>query len=196
MKLAQAYVLGEPMYFVAKQADGTHISADERIYINQCFITSSLVPSSPKHVVIDNHGCMVEGKESAAARFLAGPSRLTQRFTMNAVLVHGISYTPSTKHLYMHCDVTVGKHPQSEHFKACNYDPGTKTWKELYGYDSVCACCKSTCSHGPHLRASRNMVTSQPWNVNAEDLKMKKLANIETDDEDMIIEWNKLEDDY
>lgn len=49
--------LGQPMYFEAKQPDGTTKSEDQRIYINKCFITASRDPSSnPRYTVIDNKG--------------------------------------------------------------------------------------------------------------------------------------------
>ncbi|XP_020797542.2 zona pellucida sperm-binding protein 3-like [Boleophthalmus pectinirostris] len=187
-EMTRPFVMGEPMFFEAKQPDGAPTSADDRMYINKCFITPSLVlSSSTNYTVIDNYGCMVDGKESAESRFLGGLSKLTQRFTINAVILKELASSSSTKQLYMHCDVSVGKHPPTQGLKACNYDAGTKTWKELYGYDSLCSCCDSSCSPAQQPRAFRNIVTSQPWEVDLEDdLKMKTLgANFGFDYEEM-----------
>lgn len=75
--------------------------------------------------------------------------------------------------LYMHCTMSVGSSVPSPTAKSCNYDtkagrsgykkekkPGMKNeqnykklfitvllrWVELYGSDSVCSCCDSSCS--------------------------------------------------
>lgn len=54
---AKSYTLGQPMYFEAKQPDGTARSGDQRIYFKKCFITASQDSNSnPKYAVIDNHG--------------------------------------------------------------------------------------------------------------------------------------------
>lgn len=45
------------MYFEAKRATGTAKSADQRIYVNRCFMTGTEDPNSKnKYTVIDNRG--------------------------------------------------------------------------------------------------------------------------------------------
>ncbi|XP_072319712.1 zona pellucida sperm-binding protein 3 [Eucyclogobius newberryi] len=167
--MTRPYVMGEGVFFAAKLADGTPAAADERIYINKCFITSSIVPSSPKYTIIDNYGCMVDGKKSVESKFLTGSSKMIQKFTINAFILTELASTSGTKQLYMHCDVSVGAQPPNDGLKACNYNQGTQMWDELYGDDTVCSCCDSTCSPLLRSRAKSKMVTSQPWKVDFED---------------------------
>uniref|UniRef100_A0A8C6UW02 ZP domain-containing protein n=1 Tax=Neogobius melanostomus TaxID=47308 RepID=A0A8C6UW02_9GOBI len=83
-EMTTPYSMGDTMFFEVKQPDGTASSANERIYINKCFITSSFFPSSTQNAVIDNYGCMVDGLESENSKFLSGPSMTTQRFSISA----------------------------------------------------------------------------------------------------------------
>ncbi|KAK7930286.1 hypothetical protein WMY93_006681 [Mugilogobius chulae] len=147
------YDMGGIIVFVAKLPDGTPTSADDRLYINKCFVTPSIIPSStPKYTVIDNYGCMVESKESADVGFFRGPSRTTVQFRISAAILRELASSSSTTQLYMHCHVSLGKRPASEGFKACNYDRATRRWRELDGDDSVCTCCDSSCQPvGPEL---------------------------------------------
>lgn len=51
-----SYTLGQPMQFEATSAmiPGP---GNQRIYIDQCFMTATLDPNAtPKHTIIDNHG--------------------------------------------------------------------------------------------------------------------------------------------
>ncbi|XP_055079356.1 zona pellucida sperm-binding protein 3 [Periophthalmus magnuspinnatus] len=147
--MTRPYVLGDPMIFEARLPSDTITSADERMYISKCFITPSQFPnSSPKYTIIDNYGCMVDGKESAASRFLDGSSRMTQKFTINALILTEMASSPNPKKLYMHCEVSVGKQPATQGHKACNYDTSTKRWMELHGNHFVCSCCDSSCFPG------------------------------------------------
>ncbi|XP_044202142.1 zona pellucida sperm-binding protein 3 [Thunnus albacares] len=162
---AKTYTLGQLMYFEAKRPDNTASSGDQRMYINKCFMTASQDPnSSPKYAIIDNQGCMIDGKLNAQSKFLTGSSKMTQRFSVGAFIFKDTASSSSTQQLYMHCDISLGKLTPTPSSKACSYDPATKKWKELYGDDSVCACCESSCSSS-QPRASRNMVSGPSWTV-------------------------------
>lgn len=59
---AQSYILGQTMYFQAKELVYSEevfaeVVAEQRIYINHCFMTAFRNPTSnPKYTVIDNYG--------------------------------------------------------------------------------------------------------------------------------------------
>ncbi|XP_068178602.1 zona pellucida sperm-binding protein 3 isoform X2 [Antennarius striatus] len=161
----KSYTLGQAMYFEAKRPDGT-TSGDKRIFINKCFMTASLNPrSNPKYTVIDNQGCLIDGMMTDQSKFHDGPSKIIQKFSVGAIVFKDkASISLSPQQLYMHCDISVGDVTPTQSSKACNYDPETKMWKELYGDDSVCACCESTCSSA-QPKASRNIISSHSWKV-------------------------------
>ncbi|XP_070843097.1 zona pellucida sperm-binding protein 3 [Chaetodon trifascialis] len=163
---AKSYILGQPMYFEVKQPEGTAKSGDQRIYINKCFTTASKDSSSnPKYTVIDNQGCMVDGKVTSQSKFLSGSSKMVQKFSVGSLIFkNAVSTSSSSQQLYMHCEVLLGKLSPTQSSKACNYDSATKKWKELYNDDSVCTCCESTCS-SPQTKASRNIISSHSWKI-------------------------------
>ncbi|XP_023277786.1 zona pellucida sperm-binding protein 3-like [Seriola lalandi dorsalis] len=162
----KTYTLGQPMYFEAKQPDNTAHSGDQRLYINKCFMTANQDPnSSPKYTAIDNQGCMIDGKVTVQSKFLSGASKMAQKFSVGALIFKDmVSPSSSSQQLYMHCEISKGKLTPTPSSKACNYDPATKKWKELYGDDSVCTCCESTCPSA-QPRASSNIVSSHSWKV-------------------------------
>ncbi|KAK2815750.1 hypothetical protein Q5P01_026217 [Channa striata] len=170
ISVGQGFSMGEPMYFEAKQPDSS-ASGGQRIYINYCFMTSSPDPTaSPKYTVIDNQGCMIDSSVSDQSQFITSASKSVQKFTVAAFMFKDAVSTSSSQplnvfqKLYMHCEIAVGPLTATASSKACNYDPATKTWKELYGNDAVCACCDSTCPSA-QPRSSKAMISSHSWNV-------------------------------
>ncbi|XP_077575619.1 zona pellucida sperm-binding protein 3 [Stigmatopora nigra] len=156
----QTFVLGQPMYFVVKQSNNT--STNQRLYINKCFMTASEDPySEPQYMVIDNHGCMIDSKLTRQSAFIKGPLNI-QKFTVGAFIFKDIEFS-SFSQLYLHCELSMGDPTPTSSLKACNYHQATKKWKELYGVDSVCACCETSCL--PLSKASENMVSSPSWKV-------------------------------
>ncbi|KAM7009831.1 zona pellucida sperm-binding protein 3 [Tautogolabrus adspersus] len=162
----KTYTLGQPMYFEAKRPTGTTRSGDQRMFVNKCFMTASSNPnSSPKYTVIDNHGCMIDSKLTEQSKFLTGDSKMAQKFSVGALIFKdSVSSSSSTQQLYMHCELYVGTVAPTKSSKACNYVASTKKWKELYGDDSVCTCCDSSCSSASS-KASRNIISSHSWKV-------------------------------
>ncbi|XP_067352714.1 zona pellucida sperm-binding protein 3 [Channa argus] len=162
--VGQGFTMGEPMYFEAKPPDNS-ASGSQRTYINYCFMTTSPDPtSSPKYTVIDNQGCMIDSNVTDQSKFLTSASKTVQKFTVGAFMFKDAVSTSSQK-LYMHCEIATGALTATPSSKACNYDPSLKMWRELYGGDSVCACCESTCPLAQPRSASKAMISSHSWNV-------------------------------
>ncbi|XP_074539952.1 zona pellucida sperm-binding protein 3 [Halichoeres trimaculatus] len=193
---SKSYNLGDPMFFEAKRASGTAKSGAQRIYVNKCFMTAASDPNSnPKYTVIDNQGCMIDGKVTSQSKFYTGDSTMVQKFSIGAmVFKDSISSSASSQQLYMHCEIAVKNKAPTISSKACNYDMTAKKWKELYGDDSVCTCCESTCSSGSN-KASKNLVSSHSWKVDlsAKDedvdfeplMKMVEAETFDLEDPDM-----------
>nr|XP_020451803.1 zona pellucida sperm-binding protein 3-like isoform X2 [Monopterus albus] len=161
---SETYTLGQPVYFGVKELNYTGSSEDRRMYITKCFVTHSRDPSAyPKYVVIDNHGMVTE-----QSRFLPGPSNMAVKFSVGTMIFSDVvsnSSQGSAFHLFMHCVVDIRSLTPTRISKACNYDQATKKWKELYGEDSVCACCPSACPPA-QPKASRKIISSRSVNVN------------------------------
>ncbi|XP_029299249.1 zona pellucida sperm-binding protein 3 [Cottoperca gobio] len=168
----KTYTLGQPMYFAAK---GFGRTGDVRLYVNKCFMTATKdSQSTSKHVVIDNHGCMVDSKISSESKFLASTSKVVQRFSVAALIFKDqLSTKSSTQQLYMHCELSVGTLTPTLTSKACNYDAGSNKWKELYGDDSVCTC-ESPCVPASS-KASGRVISTQSWKVDVSKGKYEQL---------------------
>ncbi|XP_056136430.1 zona pellucida sperm-binding protein 3 [Lampris incognitus] len=198
---SKMYTLGQPMYFEAKLSyTAAQTSGDPRVYVNKCFVTATSDPNSAqKYAVIDNQGCMIDGKMTEQSKFLTHTSKLSQKFRIGAFVFQDMaSNLASPKRLYMHCEITLGTTPPTPSWKACNYDSATKKWKELYGDDSVCICCDSSCST-VLPKASRAMVSSHSWQVDyskhEKDESEPQFKSFEPnwinegDDEDLLTLW-------
>ncbi|XP_073329199.1 zona pellucida sperm-binding protein 3 [Pagrus major] len=158
----KTYTLGQPMYFQAKGAD---TSGGQRMYINKCFMTASQdSTSNPKYTIIDNQGCMIDGKVTVQSKFLMGASKMVQKFSVGSLIFKDTASSASSQELFMHCEISMGNLTPTQSSKACSYDATTKKWKELYGDDAVCACCDSTCTSA-QPKASRTMISSHSWKV-------------------------------
>ncbi|XP_005925069.1 zona pellucida sperm-binding protein 3 [Haplochromis burtoni] len=181
------YTLGQSMYFEASVLYHTASSRNKRLYINKCFMTPSSNPdSNPKYTVVDNNGCMIDGKVMLQSKFLSGSSKMVQRLTVGAVIFKDSASMISSQEQYLHCEIFMGSPTPTHNSKACNYDPVTGSWKELYGYDTVCACCESTCSP-PQQRASRKIISSHSWMVDlpSEDEHVKSEPKMKSRDAGM-----------
>ncbi|XP_054459756.1 zona pellucida sperm-binding protein 3 [Anoplopoma fimbria] len=162
----RTYTLGEPMYFEVKNPDSSTTSAAKRVYINYCFMTASSNPNStPKYTIIQNQGCMVEGKVNKDSKFLPCTSMMVQKFSVGAfIFKEKVSTYSSSQQLYLHCEVSLGPLTPSQTSKACNYDYSSSKWKALFGDDSLCTCCDSTCLTATN-KASRSRISSHSWKV-------------------------------
>ncbi|XP_067115955.1 zona pellucida sperm-binding protein 3-like, partial [Osmerus mordax] len=156
------YTLGQPMFFEAT-LDSALAQKPVRVYVNKCFMTiSPLLTSVPQYTVIENTGCMVDGRYSEQSQFISHATKTVLKFTIGSFIFEGMSKTSTPKELYMHCDISVGDVTPTESAKSCNYNPGSKTWTELYGDNAVCFCCDSVC---PPPQPASQMITSHSWNV-------------------------------
>ncbi|XP_053182832.1 zona pellucida sperm-binding protein 3d.2 [Scomber japonicus] len=148
------YVLGKPMYF---EANAPTMSQDQRLYVHSCYVTTEKSHTSmPQFQLVNNFGCMVESKEGYS-RFIPYKNNAV-RFSMDAFLFKGM-----TGQLYMHCTMSAGSSVPTPTAKSCNYDTKAERWVELYGSDSVCACCDSSCSST--VSTVTKIISSQPWTI-------------------------------
>ncbi|KAL6481576.1 hypothetical protein MHYP_G00096560 [Metynnis hypsauchen] len=161
----RGHVIGHPVYFEAK----AHWSPEgKRLYLNNCYI-SSATGSTPKYTVLNNYGCMIESKKSAQTKFYASDDENTLRFSVGAfVFKDMISQLAENKVMVINCEMALGPEKPTPSSKSCWYNKDTKRWSELYGEDSVCACCDTSC---PALDPSVPItpVTSNTWELDCHD---------------------------
>ncbi|XP_063055552.1 zona pellucida sperm-binding protein 3-like isoform X2 [Engraulis encrasicolus] len=157
---SDGYALGRPMFF---EAEGPPVVQDGRLYIQSCHVTASPSHTSePRFTVIEKYGCMIDSKNSSQSRFISY-GRNTIRFSVDAFVFSGAS----NKHMFMHCEMSMGTTTPTESEKSCSYNHKTRRWEELHGMDSVCSCCESrTCSSSP--ASTNKMVSSGSWSVDPE----------------------------
>ncbi|XP_028281012.1 zona pellucida sperm-binding protein 3-like, partial [Parambassis ranga] len=152
---SDAYVLGQPMFF---EAEGRHLSEDERLYVHACYVTPEKShASTPRFAVVKNFGCMVESKDGRS-RFVPYKHSAV-RFSVDAFLFRGAA----GQQLYLHCTMSVGGSAATPTAKSCNYNSTARRWEELFGLDSVCSCCDSNCSSA--APTGTKMIRSRPWTV-------------------------------
>ncbi|CAM4703760.1 unnamed protein product [Leuciscus chuanchicus] len=154
-----SFVLGEPMYF---EVSAAHMSKDERIFVDSCYVTASKDPNStPQHSVIRNYGCMEDSRrQGSLSRFFRRQSKII-RFSVDAFLLPQVTGT----HFYLHCTISVHE-ATSATAKSCTYNNAERRWDELTTDASVCACCDSTCEFEATAslpRTTQSLITSLPW---------------------------------
>ncbi|XP_015203989.2 zona pellucida sperm-binding protein 3-like [Lepisosteus oculatus] len=138
---SNVYSLGQVVNF---QVVGLQISAGEKIYIESCVATMSEDPnSSPRYMVIDNYGCMVDSKvEGSGSKFISPRTDDTINFSIDAFQ---FSSKP-TSEIYLHCKLFIATGGDNNIAKSCTYNGEERRWKGIEpGNDPLCACCDSTC---------------------------------------------------
>ncbi|XP_035991401.1 zona pellucida sperm-binding protein 3d.2 isoform X1 [Fundulus heteroclitus] len=152
------FVLGEPMFFAA---EAEALSRDERLYVHTCYVTpEESHTSTPQFPVVTNFGCMVESK-NGRSRFIPHKNNAV-RFSLDAFVFKGMT----GQQLYMHCSMVVGSSAPTPTAKSCNYDTKVRRWVELFGSESVCDCCESSCSSDQSTETE--VISSTSWTINPE----------------------------
>ncbi|KAB5532807.1 hypothetical protein PHYPO_G00124440 [Pangasianodon hypophthalmus] len=136
---AEAFVIGQPMYF---EAETLYVPEDERLFVHFCHVTTNgSGVSTPQVKIIDNYGCLIDSKSSSRSRFINSGRRNVIRFTIDAFTLQG----KVQKYLFIHCEMSIRSVVPTETSKSCSYNRLERRWEELYGADSVCSCCDSSC---------------------------------------------------
>ncbi|XP_047455068.1 zona pellucida sperm-binding protein 3d.2, partial [Mugil cephalus] len=148
------YVLGQPIYF---EAEAPPMPPNQRLYILSCYATAEKShASTPQFPIVANLGCMVESK-AGRSRFIPYRNNVV-RFFVDAFMFMGKS-----SQLFMHCSMSVASSIPTTTTKSCNYEPEAGRWVELYGSDSVCSCCDSSCIST--ASTVTKIISSRPWTV-------------------------------
>ncbi|XP_068194562.1 zona pellucida sperm-binding protein 3 isoform X2 [Antennarius striatus] len=131
---SRVYKLGQTVNF---QISAPHLPTGGKVYINRCYAGGS--KSSLNYTIIDNFGCMLDGKrDRGASRFISRTDD-TLRFSLKA-----FQFTSDPdKEVRVSCLLFVATEEPGPAHKSCSYR-GNR-WKALAGEDSICECCDSQC---------------------------------------------------
>uniref|UniRef100_A0A8C4R268 Zona pellucida sperm-binding protein 3 n=1 Tax=Eptatretus burgeri TaxID=7764 RepID=A0A8C4R268_EPTBU len=139
------YQLGQVMHIEARVHTPNHVNM--RLYIDKCVARSSVPGSTTTYSIIENHGCLVDGKVGfdghLTSRFITRTSNNILQFTLDSFRFSH----ESTDEVYITCRVKVAESSTSPNnvAKACSYTLASK-WQSADGNHMVCSCCESVCA--------------------------------------------------
>ncbi|KAG8431598.1 hypothetical protein GDO86_018020 [Hymenochirus boettgeri] len=112
------------------------------IYVDSCVATQSAdVNSSPRYEIINQNGCLVDGKlEDANSAFTSPRSQPDElQFSVDAFRFTGTNSSV----IYITCalrTVAVSQVPDQSN-KACSFNKASNSWSPLQGPTNICSCC-------------------------------------------------------
>ncbi|XP_043571241.1 zona pellucida sperm-binding protein 3-like [Chiloscyllium plagiosum] len=126
------------------------------LYVDECVATptNSLAESPVNYTIINNYGCLVDGK-TGNSKFLPRIKESHLRFVVQAFKFSNLEGTD----IYIHCKVTVRDPTWNAHqlHKACSFDQQTERWQLLDAplQSFQCDCCNTICQmrHKRELKA-------------------------------------------
>ncbi|XP_026861132.2 zona pellucida sperm-binding protein 3d.2 isoform X1 [Electrophorus electricus] len=158
---SEGYTIGHPMYFEAKVPS---VAEGERLFVHSCHVNmNSSLFSMPQVIIIDNYGCIIDSKNNSRSRFIESTKNVV-RFSVEAFVFQG----SLTKHLYMHCEMSVKSEIPTATSKFCTCNQNKNRWEELYGFNTVCSCCSSTCLYSAPI-AFNKTISSESWSMTGEE---------------------------
>ncbi|XP_051888331.1 zona pellucida sperm-binding protein 3-like [Pristis pectinata] len=126
-----------------------------RLYIEECIATptSSLAKSPENYTIINNYGCLIDGK-TGNSKYLPRSDGSLLRFVVQAFKFLDLEDAD----IFIHCKVLVWDPSWDDLLhKACSFDQQTKNWQLLDAplQSSLCDCCNAICQpiQSRHKRA-------------------------------------------
>ncbi|XP_055462204.1 zona pellucida sperm-binding protein 3 [Psammomys obesus] len=144
-KSSPTFHLGEVAHLQAEVQAGSHPPL--QLFVDYCVATPTPDQnSSPSHVIVGFHGCLVDGlSESFSAFQVPRPRPETLRFTVD--VFHFASSSRNTVYITCHLKVTPASQIPDRFNKACSFNKTAKSWLAVEGSDDICDCCnQGNCS--------------------------------------------------
>ncbi|XP_056384634.1 zona pellucida sperm-binding protein 3-like isoform X2 [Hyla sarda] len=135
------FFLGSPIFLAISAAMGNHQSM--QLFVDECIVapTDDLSNSAQRYVLINNHGCLIDGKV-AASRFVEPLQLDTVKLTFPAMKFVGTNGL-----IYLHFKLMVWDPRATNGLKMCSYLSDVNRWQLLGNPRSdLCSCCESVCS--------------------------------------------------
>nr|XP_044998804.1 zona pellucida sperm-binding protein 3 [Jaculus jaculus] len=144
-KLSPTFHLGEAAYLQAEVHTGSHLPL--QLFVDHCVATPSPDHTvSPYHVIVDFHGCLVDGRFEGFSSFQAPrPRPETLQFTVD--VFHFANSSRNTMYITCHLKVTPANQAPNQLNKACSFNKTSSSWWPVEGTADICECCNnSDCS--------------------------------------------------
>ncbi|XP_072349349.1 zona pellucida sperm-binding protein 3-like [Scyliorhinus torazame] len=167
---------------------------DLRLYIEECVATptSSLATSPENYTIINNYGCLVDGK-TGNSKYLPRSDESHLQFVVQAFKFVSLEGAD----IYIHCKVVVWDPSWDAHqsLKACSFDQKTESWQLLDAplQSSLCDCCNTICQpiqsrHKRELKTGITHITKVgPLRVHSVHSESRTSAKIPTDNQRVML---------
>ncbi|XP_051017240.1 zona pellucida sperm-binding protein 3 [Acomys russatus] len=163
-KASPTFHLGEIAHLQAEVRTGSH--APLQLFVDHCVATPSPDQnSSPYHVIVDFHGCLVDGLfESFSAFQVPRPQPETLQFTVD--VFHFANSSRNTIYITCHLKVTPANQIPDQLNKACSFNKTSESWLPVEGEDGICNCCTNgNCSSSRYSDHQANRGNQWPNSV-------------------------------
>ncbi|KAM4820740.1 zona pellucida sperm-binding protein 3 [Thomomys bottae] len=156
-KSSPTFYLGEVAHLQAEVHTSSHLPL--QLFVDYCVATTTPDwSSSPFHVLVDFHGCLVDGVFGGSSSFQVprpGPEIL--QFTLD--VFHFANNTGNTIYITCHLKVTPATQVPDPINKACSFNKSSHSWSPVEGAADICKCCDT----GNCSRTQQSNDTNHTW---------------------------------
>ncbi|KAM3936719.1 zona pellucida sperm-binding protein 3-like [Leptodactylus fuscus] len=143
------FYIGSPISLSLSVLASNHLPL--QLFVDECIVapTDLLSTSYQRYVLINNHGCFIDGKVAS--------SRFVEPLTLDTVWLTfpAMKFADSADKIYLHFKLIVWDPKSLNGLKACSYRSDINRWQLLGNpYSDLCSCCDSICN--PPLRRRRD----------------------------------------
>ncbi|XP_005396869.1 PREDICTED: zona pellucida sperm-binding protein 3 [Chinchilla lanigera] len=146
-KTSPTFFLGEAAHLQAEVRTGSHLPL--RLFVDYCVATPTLdQDASPRHTIVDFHGCLVDGLSDSSSAF-QGPRPRPDILRFTVDVFHFANDSRNTVYITCHLKVTPANQAPDQLNKACSYSKSSSSWTPVEGAADICKCCDKGNCGGP-----------------------------------------------
>ncbi|KAM6156399.1 zona pellucida sperm-binding protein 3 [Erethizon dorsatum] len=158
-KTSPTFHLGQAAHLQAEVRTGSHPPL--QLFVDHCVATPTPdQDASPRHTIVDFHGCLVDGVSDSSSAFQVPRPRLDiLRFTVD--VFHFANNSRNTIYITCHLKVTPADQVPDQLNKACSFNKSSSSWSPVEGAADICKCCDKGDCGGPGYARRQPPVVSQ-----------------------------------
>ncbi|XP_033048512.1 zona pellucida sperm-binding protein 3 isoform X2 [Trachypithecus francoisi] len=163
-KRSPTFHLGNAAHLQAEIHTGSHVPL--RLFVDHCVATPTPDQNaSPYHIIVDFHGCLVDGLTDASSAFkVPRPGPDTLQFTVD--VFHFANDSRNMIYITCHLKAIPAEQEPDELNKACSFSKSSNSWFPVEGPADICQCCsKGDCGTPSHSRRQPHVVSQ--WSRSA-----------------------------
>ncbi|XP_047390191.1 zona pellucida sperm-binding protein 3 [Sciurus carolinensis] len=159
-KSSPTFYLGDTAYLWAKVHTGSHPPL--QLFVDHCVATPTPDQNaSPRHSIVDFHGCLVDGLSGGSSAFQAPRSEPdVLRFTVD--VFHFVNDSRNTIYITCHLKVTPVHQAPDQLNKACSFNKSSNSWLPVEGPAHICNCCRTGDCGFPGYRRQPPVMSQGP----------------------------------